>query len=243
VWPAAVYTFLEFIDRDQRRKDAPLEKKVLDCGAGGAKPPLGLFYNHGYEVHGIDISDDQIIKAKEFGAKHRMELHICKGDMRNIPFEDEFFSFVFEYYSICHLTKEDIQTAIKEMTRVLKKDGLLFLGFMSDESWPIFGEEKKSGEFWLSERDDDIVVHSVFTDDETDEYLAGFNIVWKEKRISWIGESYRDVSKDEWMEWYDKQPAMTRYSREDWSQMYEYRENKAMYTHIYYIARRPLDNQ
>ena len=37
-----------------------LEKTVLDCGAGGRRPPLALFYNDGYKTAGIEILDSQI---------------------------------------------------------------------------------------------------------------------------------------------------------------------------------------
>ncbi|MGC1120504.1 MAG: hypothetical protein WBA22_05365 [Candidatus Methanofastidiosia archaeon] len=41
-----------------------LEKEVLDCGAGGERPPLALFYEYGYKTLGIDTSDEQIAWLK-----------------------------------------------------------------------------------------------------------------------------------------------------------------------------------
>ncbi|MHA1435593.1 MAG: hypothetical protein ACTSO7_17270 [Candidatus Heimdallarchaeota archaeon] len=31
-----------------------MEKTVLDCGAGGRRPPLALFYKDGYKTAGIE---------------------------------------------------------------------------------------------------------------------------------------------------------------------------------------------
>ncbi|MCG3218966.1 MAG: SAM-dependent methyltransferase, partial [Candidatus Heimdallarchaeota archaeon] len=34
--------------------NSPLEKVILDCGAGGRQPPLALFNAYEFETHGID---------------------------------------------------------------------------------------------------------------------------------------------------------------------------------------------
>jgi len=40
--------------------------KVLDCGTGGAVPPLALFRQHGFEAWGIDASTEQLDRAGQF---------------------------------------------------------------------------------------------------------------------------------------------------------------------------------
>ena len=42
-----LYKFLEYCNKSN------MEKKILDCGAGGNMPPLGLFYSEGYETYGF----------------------------------------------------------------------------------------------------------------------------------------------------------------------------------------------
>lgn len=37
-----------------------LEKKVLDCGAGGNRLHLTMFYEQGYKTKGIEISDKSL---------------------------------------------------------------------------------------------------------------------------------------------------------------------------------------
>jgi len=114
-YPPSLYNFLRYTNT------SPLEKKILDCGAGGPDPKLTLFYENGFETYGIDISDDQIKESKDFCEREGIDLNIIKGDMRNIPFESEYFSFVFSYNSIFHLSKKDTGIAIKEIFRVLKR--------------------------------------------------------------------------------------------------------------------------
>ncbi|MHC4695882.1 MAG: class I SAM-dependent methyltransferase, partial [Planctomycetota bacterium] len=91
--PGPLYTFLSYCD------DNPMEKEILDCGAGGSEPPLALFFEHGYKTHGIDISEKQLQKAWKFCKDNGMELDISAGDMRELPFADESMSYVYSYAS------------------------------------------------------------------------------------------------------------------------------------------------
>ena len=60
IWPEYLYTFLGFTEKSS------LDKKVLDCGAGGIRPPLALFSQRGYQTYGIDISEKAINASKKF---------------------------------------------------------------------------------------------------------------------------------------------------------------------------------
>ena len=83
----------------------PVEKSVLDCGAGGGRPPLALFKLRGYLTTGIDINKGSIQLANEFVKKHNLNLNISEGDMRKIPFENNTFGCVFSYNTIFHMNK------------------------------------------------------------------------------------------------------------------------------------------
>jgi len=169
-----------------------LEKKILDCGCGGPLPPLAMFYEHGFEVHGIDIDKGRLEQAENFGKQKGMKLNLILGDMRELPYEDESFSFVFSYFTIFHLTKADIKMAMSEMRRILKKDGLCFVNFMTTEDG-MYGEgdELVKGECWLDEGGEKIL-HTFLDDDELLEFTAGFEIVSYDKRFmrrpKWWGD-------------------------------------------------------
>jgi len=109
----------------------PLERNVLDCGAGGKYPPLTLFHERGYETHGIEISKTQLMKTQTFCRKNNIKLNMFRADMRKIPFGDESFSFVIAYESIFFLTEGDTAIAMSEIERVLKPRGLCFITFRS----------------------------------------------------------------------------------------------------------------
>lgn len=157
----------------------PLEKKVLDCGAGGKYPPLTLFLDQGYETYGLEISKEQLEKARSFCRKNNIELNIFRADMRKIPFANESISFVFAYESIFFLTQEDITIAISEIERVLKPHGLCFVTFRSVDD----GERRTFPESSLARTllgSKGLTYHE---DREPDMYFSRFQILQRKKRI------------------------------------------------------------
>jgi ubiquinone/menaquinone biosynthesis C-methylase UbiE len=113
-----------------------------------------------------------------------MELNILKGDMRHISFRDECFSFVYSYNAIFFMTKKDIATAMKEIERVLKPNGLCFVNFLSvdDPERNIFCKPFLENKGF-----------SYHEDDEPEEYFRNFKIFHKEKRIT------RKIWKSKWL--------------------------------------------
>ena len=234
-----VYAFLSLINASAKGETLR-GKKILDCGAGGMLPPLTLFHQHGFDSWGIDISDEQIQKAREFCDKQGIQLQLRKGDVRQIPFEDETFDYVFEHYSMCHLSKQDTSIAIHEMYRVLKKAGLCFLGVISMDTWPklSFGEEIEPGQFWGKEHENELTLHSMFTDEEADQLVSGWEIISKEKRVIYMREDAQETSLATWMEFHRE--VRDRYTRETWEYKYTQRIHELQYTHVYYFLRKPV---
>jgi ubiquinone/menaquinone biosynthesis C-methylase UbiE len=161
-----------------------LEKKILDCGAGGNMPPLAIFHQHEFETYGIEISIEQIERATKFCQKYAIDLNIVKGDMRKLDLSDESFSHVYSQNSIFHLNKADTATAMSEMKRVLRVDGYLFVNFLSIEDQRCgFGEEADPGE-WIAPENGEPTLHSYFTDNEPDAYFENMDIVQKTKDVT-----------------------------------------------------------
>jgi ubiquinone/menaquinone biosynthesis C-methylase UbiE len=233
-----IYTFLSFINARQSQGEIGPKLRILDCGAGGQVPPLALFYEHGFEAWGIDISDKQLEPAQQYCIEKGMKIDFRKGDMRQIPFEDESFDCVYEHYSMCHLSKKDTAKAIGEMYRVTRKNGLCFLGFISMDSWPksFFGVEREPGEYWMEEEDAD-GLHSMFTDEEADQFVDDWEILSKEKRVTYLRDDAEQTSMERWMEIYTEMA--DEYLQDSWRRQYNQRMNRFNYTHLYYILKKP----
>ena len=168
IWATPLYKFLRHCN------NSPLDKTILDCGAGGDDPPLQLFHEYGYKTFGVEVEENPFNKAKKFCRKHNMKLNILKGDMRHLPFKSKSFSFVYSFNAIFFMTKNDIAVSIKEIERVLKSRGLFFVNFISVDE-PDEGPFCKP--FLGNQR------FSKHEDGEPDKYFRNFEIIHKEKRI------------------------------------------------------------
>ncbi len=185
IWATPLYEFL------RQCNASSLSKKVLDCGAGGSQPPLSLFYQYGYQTFGIEIAEPALDEAQRFCAETTMPLGIIRGDMRCIPFLDQAFSFIYSFNAIDFMTKPDIAIAMREITRVLKPDGLCYVNFLSvddDETWEPFCKTGPAVDLLKSEQ------FAHFEDHEADIYFESYGLLRKEKRIQdkrWKGELRR----------------------------------------------------
>ncbi len=58
IWAASLHRFL------RQCNASPLDKTVLNCGAGGDDPPLQLFYEYGYITFGVEVAENPFKQAK-----------------------------------------------------------------------------------------------------------------------------------------------------------------------------------
>jgi len=63
--------------------------KILDVGCGTGRHSIELS-KRGYQVTGIDLSDSQLVRAREKAEKQGQNIDFLKHDARNLPFENEF---------------------------------------------------------------------------------------------------------------------------------------------------------
>jgi len=182
IWATPLYEFL------RQCNESPLTKEVLDCGAGGSRPPLSLFYQYGYKTYGIEIANDSLNEAQRYCIENNIPLDIIRGDMRCIPFSNKKFSFIYSYNAIDFMTKPDIEVSMREITRVLKSNGLCYVNFLSvddEETWEPFCKTASAMELLKSER------FAHFEDNEADEYFEEYDVIRKEKRLTdklWEGK-------------------------------------------------------
>ncbi|GAA0116216.1 class I SAM-dependent methyltransferase [Clostridium senegalense] len=188
-----LYNFLKYCNNN------PNEKIILDCGAGGSNPPLSLFHEFGYKTYGIEISEEQLEKAYIFSTNHDIDLNIIQGDMKKLPFNNEFFSFLFSYNTSVHIRKEEFLVALSEFYRVLKNGGLCYVNFLSEECDSFGkGEQVGEGQFIHSENDD-ITLYCHYKDNEIEKYFSKFEIIYKEMRViqrAVDGEKYTSAYYD-----------------------------------------------
>ncbi|MFX0004801.1 MAG: class I SAM-dependent methyltransferase [Candidatus Hodarchaeota archaeon] len=179
LYPAPLYNFLSYIS------ESAINGLILDCGAGGSNPKQALFTRIGFETIGIELSEERLEQAQDYANQNKIVLPMQLGDIRSIEFESNYFGYVYSWNTIFHMNKKDIKKAIDEMIRVLKPGGLCFVNFLSVDS-AFYGEDEEvnPGECIQIEGDEKIM-HTFFTDEESDTFFENLNIevLFKEKRI------------------------------------------------------------
>jgi len=125
--------------------------KLLDVGCGtGAH--TAAFGEHGWDVVGVDISEDQLRLARERGVE------VVQADVAALPFDDASFDAVISMWT--HTDVDDFSALLREAARVLRADGPFVYvgahpcfvgphsGFISAEGVP----ELHPGYYWRTER-------------------------------------------------------------------------------------------
>lgn len=114
-----------FKDLDISRKT-----KILDVGCGRGDLTLYLAKN-AKSVIGIDYSRQGISIANEikktFSNTIQKRIQFRVMDIKKLLFDDNEFDLVILVDVLEHLYKEEVETAMDEISRVLKKDGVLFI--------------------------------------------------------------------------------------------------------------------
>jgi len=101
-------------------------KSVLDLGCGAGRNTIYMA-RRDFEVYGIDISDEGIKLARRRIASGEPHVHLKLGSMFSLPYRDNSFDAVVSITVIHHGRLKWIKRAIRELKRVLKPGGLIFV--------------------------------------------------------------------------------------------------------------------
>ena len=110
------------------------KKDFLDLGCGLGRHAI-LFGKHGFNVYCNDISEDSIKKTEKWAKEEGLEFDYKVGDMLDLPYENEQFDCMLGYNVITHTDTEGIKKVIKEIHRVLRKNGECYVTLCSKDTW------------------------------------------------------------------------------------------------------------
>ena len=102
--------------------------KIFEPGSGGGMT-CAKFAIQGFDVTSMDLSENALHKGKNLFKHMALEAKFTLGDLFHIPIKDEQFDLVFNQGVMEHfrLANLDPSKGIKEMLRVLKKNGTLVI--------------------------------------------------------------------------------------------------------------------
>ncbi len=102
-------------------------KRILDLGCGYGRH-IVYFAKHGFDVYGIDIAQEGLKIAGSWLKKENLKVHLKHASIyKKLPYPDDFFDTVVSIRVIHHSEIKEVRKTIKEIERVLKPNGLIFI--------------------------------------------------------------------------------------------------------------------
>lgn len=144
--------------------------KILDLGCGWGNN-LKFLKNENFNVYGIDGSPTAIEHCKS------ITKHVEVGELEKLPYKSNYFDMVIDRNSIQCNNIGKIRKIIKEIYRVLKKDGLFYSIILRKTNHP----EKFHAEY-LKEKQDNF--------EKIDIYQLFKN--FRKIKLDYINESFND---------------------------------------------------
>ena len=117
-----------FIDKLINYLKPPAGSTMLDVACGKGRHSIQLA-NKGFDVTGIDLSDDSINEALQY---QNDKLHFYKHDMR-LPFWINYYDYAFNFFTSFGYfkTKREHDNAIRTIAQAIKKDGIFVMDFLN----------------------------------------------------------------------------------------------------------------
>lgn len=115
---------------------------ILDVGCCSTAQQARYFYQNGFKVTAIDLSE----KCVETARKHFPHIVFKQMDMTNMNFGDASFDGINAFYSIIHIPDEKLDVLFFDCNRLLNDGGLFavtvhagdFYGYFKENGIPVF---------------------------------------------------------------------------------------------------------
>jgi ubiquinone/menaquinone biosynthesis C-methylase UbiE len=114
--------------------------RILDAGCGVGRH-VKFFQEQGLNTWGIDISTQAVKIGNKWLKNNGLKPKLKTASVTKLPFKDDFFDVVICHETLDHITPNE---AIKEIKRVCKSDGYIYLSFRATSDSE-FHRGKKTG--------------------------------------------------------------------------------------------------
>lgn len=165
-------------------------KRILDLGCGTGRH-LVHFSREDFEVSGFDSSKTALELAVKWLKDEELDADVRLNRMEEpFPYPDDFFDAVISIQVIHHNLMQDIFTTVKEVERVLKIGGYLFITVPilgpkpenPEDDWKLLQVE--DGTFIPQSGPESGIPHHYFSEEELIEVFRNFKIL----------EMYKDIT-------------------------------------------------
>lgn len=110
-------------------------QRVLDLGCGGGRHSE-FFVKHGFDTSAIDINPSMLETTEKRVAKLGKNIDLREGSILDIPYGDDEFDIVLTT-GVLHQAQnlKQYTKAIRELSRVTKPGGHIFLNIFTNNVW------------------------------------------------------------------------------------------------------------
>ncbi len=150
--------------------------RVLDLGSGSGRHVVFLA-RHGFSVSGIDNSPHGMKVAEEWLREEGLAADLRIHDItRPLPYGDGFFDAVFSIQVIHHADAATIKKMIREIERVLREEGFIFITVPRFRNQGKNFREIEPNTFIHLDGPEKGLPHHYFTPEELEVFFRSFRI-------------------------------------------------------------------
>ncbi|MDD3122343.1 MAG: class I SAM-dependent methyltransferase [Candidatus Izemoplasmatales bacterium] len=171
-------------------------KRFLDLGCGRGRHAI-LFSKKGFKVTATDLSENVIDELSKYAYDNKLYIKCDVSDMTSLPYEDNSFDCLLAYHVIYHTNRDGVRNALKEIYRVVRNEGEVFLTFGSSITLEkTFGKYEFLEDRVIIKNEDGAetgVPHFYPNDEDLKELLKNFEVI--EIRLSQNVDLYNNIHK------------------------------------------------
>src|SRR5580692_4181220 len=122
----------------------PRTGTLLDLGCGGGEPVTGYFARKGFQVTGVDISEQMI----EIARRQVPQGIFIQGDMTECQFNEASFDLIVSTFAIIHIPQPEQEQLLRNIWKWLRFSGIAYLTLGAINEQSLIREWKGVTMYW-----------------------------------------------------------------------------------------------
>ena len=114
----------------------------LDLGCGIGRHSI-FFAENGFNVTSYDLSKEGIEILQKEIENRKLQIKTIIGDIKKLSLKNQEFDCILGFHSIYHVDSENIKNVFKEIYRVLKTGGEIYITMLSKSTYSYTAKECK----------------------------------------------------------------------------------------------------
>lgn len=155
---------------------------VCDAACGFGANSL-ILQSNGFDVWGFDISETSVWITKELLAPYGIQKERFKtASLSNTRYQDGFFDAVAVRAAMDHLCVDEFNSALGELQRITKANGLLYVSFdpLEPDDMELEHSFLEDGSFLYTDESRNGLLFHYYSDEDIQKAFHGYEILAKE---------------------------------------------------------------